>query len=111
LRIVARLAQGECLHKESEFNASFVIHILTSIDFKVLSNTVTNEVRLLSDRSSVSNLSLTAQLKLKGFPDKIPEGKLSLEEHGTFLRAVHDALVDVRSPLRPLRARRLFFSC
>ena len=82
----------------SEFNPSFIIHILASVDYKVLYNTVTNEVPCSRHQKPFAFLTrhfAPPQLKLKGFPEKIPEGKLDAKEHATFLKAVHDALVDV----------------
>lgn len=63
----------------SELNVDFLLHILPTIDYKALYKAV------------------SVDLGLSGFPEAppAPEGKLNPEQHGAFLQALHDALLDL----------------
>lgn len=75
LQIVATKVEKQ----PSELSTDFLLHILPTVDFKALHKAVSTD------------------LGLAGFPEAppAPEGKLNAEEHGAFLQALHDALLDL----------------
>lgn len=104
LEQVVVAASGGLAKKPSDFNATFIKHILPKLDWKALALTAKQVLVLPTTTPATTELVLSSshtarcdivQMGVATLPDAIPAGA---DKDEAFLKSVHDLILDVNGP-------------